>query len=54
MAVYTQKCEQKWLKINNRRTGGGTIIRDSGVAELVVKVLIEEFMIARSKSDSLR
>ena len=23
MAIYTQKCEQKWLKINNRAEGGG-------------------------------
>ena len=23
MAIYTQKCEQKWLKINNRVGGGG-------------------------------
>ena len=22
MAIYTQKCEQKWLKINNRGGGG--------------------------------
>ena len=22
MAIYTQKCEQKWLKINNRGAGG--------------------------------
>ena len=21
MAIYTQKCEQKWLKINNRGVG---------------------------------
>ena len=25
MAIYTQKCEQKWLKINNRGGGGGGI-----------------------------
>ena len=46
MAIYTQKCEQKWLKINNRGIGikmswvekngkinnrGVTIIRDSRV-----------------------
>ena len=23
MAIYTHKCEQKWLKINNRLGGGG-------------------------------
>ena len=23
MAIYTQKCEQKWLKINNGGGGGG-------------------------------
>ena len=23
MAIYTQKCEHKWLKINNRWGGGG-------------------------------
>ena len=38
MAIYTQKCDQKWLKINNRGVGikiswvennrGGTIIQD--------------------------
>ena len=22
MAIYTQKCEQKWLRINNRAAGG--------------------------------
>ena len=23
MAIYTQKCEQKWLEINNGGGGGG-------------------------------
>ena len=23
MTIYTQKCEQKWLEINNRWGGGG-------------------------------
>ena len=23
MAIYTHKCEQKWLKVNNRGGGGG-------------------------------
>ena len=51
MAIYTQKCEQKWLKINNRGVGikmswveknrkinnrGGTIIRDSRVLILPI------------------
>ena len=49
MAIYTQKCEQKWLEINNREVGiktscvekklknqqsRGTIIRDSRVGLL--------------------
>ena len=29
MAIYTQKCEQKWLKINNNNRGGGGWNKDA-------------------------
>ena len=33
MAIHTEKCEQKWLKINNRGGGGeeGVVIKMSWV-----------------------
>ena len=34
MAIYTHKCEQKWLKINNRGSeggGGGVVMKMSWV-----------------------
>ena len=36
MAIYTQKCEQKWLKINNRGGWNKDVLGGKNIEKLTV------------------
>ena len=51
MAIYTQKCEQKWLKINNKGGWNKDVLRGKKIEKLAIGD--EDYSVLKSTSTVL-